>query len=163
MRGRAEFAAPRDGTALATPEAMTTSHPLRAVPSPTSPQTIAGLMTASPLTIESDRKLSDAHRMMTAEGLRHLPVLRKGKLVGVLSQRDLFLVESMAGVDPDIDVIADAMTEDVYKTSPDAPVRDVVKTMVAHKYGCAVVLEEGRVIGIFTVVDALRHLADVLA
>lgn len=125
--------------------------------------TIADVMTRSPRTIASDQKLSAAHRIMVAEGLRHLPVMRAGKLIGVLSQRDLFLVESMAGVDPDIDVIADAMTADVYAAPPDAPLAEVVRTMADHKYGCAVIVESGVVVGVFTMVDALRQLAEVLA
>jgi len=124
---------------------------------------IGDVMTASPHTIGSEQKLSVAHRMMVEHELRHLPVLRAGKLVGVISQRDLYFLESMAGVDADIDLIADAMTPDVYSTSPDASLRDVVHAMSEHKYGCAVVVEAGRVTGVFTATDALRELADALA
>ena len=125
-------------------------------------RSIGDVMSASPHTITSDQKLSVAHRMMREHELRHLPVLRNGKLVGVLSQRDLYLVESMAGVDADIDVIADAMTPDVYATPPDTSLREVVHTMSKRKYGCAVILEGDRVTGVFTATDALRELADAL-
>ena len=124
---------------------------------------IRQVMTPAPHTIGSDQKLSVAHRVMREYQLRHLPVLRAGKLVGVLSQRDLFFLESLTGVDVEIDCVADAMTQDVYTAHPDDSLRDVARLMATRKYGCAVVLEQGRLLGIFTVTDALRHLADALA
>ena len=121
------------------------------------------VMTPAPHTIGSDQKLSVAHRLMRDHGLRHLPVLRGGRLVGVLSQRDLFFLESLNDVEVDIDCVADAMTQDVYTAHPEDLLRDVARVMANRKYGCAVVVEQGRLLGIFTVTDALRHLADALA
>lgn len=121
------------------------------------------VMTATPHTIGSEQKLSLAHRKMNEHHLRHLPVLRAGKLVGILTQRDLYFLQSMAGVDVHLDLIADAMTPDVYTTTPDATVRDVAREMADHKFGCAVIVDKDEVIGIFTITDALRYLADVLA
>jgi acetoin utilization protein AcuB len=123
---------------------------------------IRQVMTPAPHTIGSDQKLALAHKIMREHGLRHLPVLRGGQLVGVLSERDLFFLESIAGVDVDIDSVADAMTSDVYTADPEDELREVARTMSNRKYGCAVVLENGRLIGIFTATDGLRHLADVL-
>lgn len=125
--------------------------------------TIRTVMSEAPHTIGSDQKLSAAHKMMRDHRLRHLPVMRGGQLVGVLSQRDLYFLESMAGVDIDLDVVADAMTPDVYTTAPEAPIHDVVETMAKQRFGCAVVVDHGHVAGIFTVTDALRHLAHILA
>lgn len=125
--------------------------------------TMRHVMTACPHTIGSDQTLATAHKVMRDEGLRHLPVLRGGKLVGVISQRDLYFLETIAGVDIDIDKVADAMTPDVYTVGPDERLRDVARVMAERKYGCAVVIEGGHVLGIFTVTDALRHLADALA
>ena len=121
------------------------------------------VMTPAPHTIGSDQKLSVAHKIMREHQLRHLPVLRAGKLVGVLSQRDLFFVEALSDVDVAIDSVADAMTQDVYAAHPDDSLRDVARIMANRKYGCAVVIEKDRLLGIFTVTDALRHLADALA
>jgi CBS domain-containing protein len=123
---------------------------------------IREVMTVAPHTIGSDQPLAQAHRVMREFGLRHLPVLRAGVLVGVLSQRDLYFLEALPGVDVDVDVVADAMSADVYTAAPDEPLRHVASAMADHKYGCAVVMEERHVLGIFTVTDALRNLADVL-
>jgi acetoin utilization protein AcuB len=116
-------------------------------------------MTPTPHTIGSDQKLETAHRMMREHGLRHLPVLRAGKLVGVISQRDLYFVEALAGVDVSVDAVADAMTSEVYTVTPEERLADVVTEMAEHRYGCTVVVERGRVVGIFTATDALRVLA----
>lgn len=123
---------------------------------------IRQVMTPSPHTIGSDQKLSTAHKVMREHQLRHLPVLRAGKLVGVLSQRDLYFLESLAGVDIEIDCVADAMTQEVYAVHPDDSLREVARIMANRKYGCAVVIDRGRLLGIFTATDALRHLADAL-
>lgn len=123
---------------------------------------IGELMTRCPITIGSDQKLAVAHKVMREHGLRHLPVLRAGRLVGVLTQRDLYFIESLEGVDATIDTVTDAMTPDVYTVSPQDRVRDVARTMADKKYGCAVVVDGGTVAGIFTATDALRHLGDLL-
>jgi CBS domain-containing protein len=123
---------------------------------------IRHVMTPAPHTIGSDQKLALAHKIMHDYALRHLPVLRAGKLVGVLSERDLFFLETIAGVDIDIDSVSDAMTTEVYTAHPDDTLREVARVMFARKYGCAVVLEGDRLLGIFTATDALRYLADVL-
>lgn len=123
------------------------------------PTKMRDVMTAEPTTIGSDQTLSQAHRFMRERGLRHLPVLRGGRLVGVLSQRDLYFLESVSGVDVEIDKVADAMTEDVYTVGPDEPLRDVARVMFERKLGSAVVVEAGKLLGIFTVTDALRCIA----
>ena len=139
-----------------------TAHARLAAPA-CHPITVSDLMSRSPHTIGSDQKLEVAHKIMREHALRHLPVLRGGELVGVLTQRDLYFLESIAGVDIAIDTVTDAMMPDVYTIAPDAPLRDVARTMADKKYGCAVVVVGSRVVGIFTATDALRHLADSMA
>jgi acetoin utilization protein AcuB len=121
--------------------------------------TIGDVMTPQPLTIGRDQKLDTAHRMMAENGIRHLPVLEHGDLVGVVSQRDLYFVETIAGVDKLSDKVEDAMSTDARKFGPDAPLADVAGEMFEHRLGCAVVVERDRVVGIFTAMDALRILA----
>lgn len=119
-------------------------------------------MTTQPHSIGEDQTMTLAHRMMREHRFRHLPVLKGGKLVGLLSDRDLHLVESLRDVDPDKVLIADAMTPAPYTVSPDSPLDDVVATMAQHKYGCAVVMQNDKLVGIFTTVDACRAFAEML-
>jgi acetoin utilization protein AcuB len=120
-------------------------------------------MKRQPWTIRKDAKMSQAHQLMREHQIRHLPVLEAGKLVGIVSERDLHLIETLPDSDPDEVTVEDAMIEDVYVVAPDDPVDAIVETMSAHKYGSAVVVNRrGAVEGIFTTVDALQVLADVL-
>jgi acetoin utilization protein AcuB len=115
-------------------------------------------MTPKPHCIAHDQPLSAAHERMRELKVRHLPVLKSGKLVGILSQRDLFFVETLRDVDPTKVPVEDAMTEDVYVVPPERPLGEVSAKMVECKYGCAVVVRGGHVVGIFTTSDALRVL-----
>jgi acetoin utilization protein AcuB len=124
--------------------------------------TIDRFMMKSPHTIGQDQTLDAAHKMMRKHGIRHLPVLDGGKLVGIVSQRDLHFLETLRDVDPQEVQVNEAMAPDTFTTSPTASVRDVADEMAAHKYGAAVVLEHGRVVGVFTTVDALRALSTLL-
>jgi acetoin utilization protein AcuB len=120
-------------------------------------------MTAGPHSVGAHEPMAAAHRLMRQHRIRHLPVLRGGKLVGVVTQRDLYLVETLRDVDPMVTTVEAAMTADVYAVPPNEPLERVAKTMADRKYGCAIVLEGDQVVGIFTTVDALRALANLLA
>jgi CBS domain-containing protein len=91
-----------------------------------------------------------------------LPVLEKGKLVGILEQRAASFVESLRDVDAATVLVEVAMSADVYVVHPDTPLTGVAHSMAEHKYDCAVIVDETHVVGIFTTVDALRALIAVL-
>lgn len=119
-------------------------------------------MTTDVQTIGDDQPMASAHRMMREQHIRHLPVLHQGKVVGIVTDRDLRLVETLADVDPKKIAVSEAMTPDPYIVSPDASLDEVVSTMAAKKYGSAVVSDHGHVVGIFTTVDACSAFADLL-
>ena len=119
-------------------------------------------MTTSPHTIGIDQPLLHAHALMSKYKIRHLPVLKAGKLVGVLTDRDLHLVETLKDVEPDNVAVEDAMTANPYSVEPDSPLDTVAAEMAEHKYGCAVVLDGGHVVGVLTTVDLARVLAETL-
>jgi acetoin utilization protein AcuB len=112
--------------------------------------------------IGADQPLEVAHAMMRKHGIRHLPVLRGGKLAGMLSDRDLRFLESFPGVDPSQVRVEEAMSLDVYAVEPSAALADVASTMAEHKYGSAVVIEGGKVVGMLTTTDLCRILAALL-
>jgi acetoin utilization protein AcuB len=124
--------------------------------------TIRKFMTANPHTIGQEQSLTVAHRMMRESRVRHLPVLEGGKLVGLVSQRDLHLIETLRDVDPDKTSVKEAMTMDVYVTPPNTPLDEAARVMAEHKYGSAVVVDRGKIVGMFTTVDALSALAQLL-
>jgi CBS domain-containing protein len=119
-------------------------------------------MTPQPVTIGRGQTLEVAHQMMREHGVRHLPVLERGQLVGMLSQRDLYFLETIAGVELAEDRVDDAMSTDTYAVGPDEVVEHVADVMADRRLGSAVVIERDRVIGIFTATDALRLLSGTL-
>lgn len=119
-------------------------------------------MTVNPHAIERHQPLSEAHELMRQHGIRHLPVLDSGRLVGLVSQRDLHLLESLPSVDPDQVPVEDAMSADVYVVAPHAILAKTVGEMLERKLGSAVVMQGTEVIGVFTTIDALSALYDCL-
>jgi acetoin utilization protein AcuB len=124
--------------------------------------TIADRMTRTPHLIGSEQPLSAAHELMRSNGIRHLPVLHGGKLIGIVSLRDLHLVETFRDVDPQEVRVEEAMTQDVYVVEPKTPLKEVVSEMAERKLGSAVVVEGPKVVGVFTTIDALDTLAGLL-
>ncbi len=120
-------------------------------------------MTASPHAIGVTQSLSLAHTLMKQHDIRHLPVLDGGTLVGLLSVRDLHLIGSLNNVNPTKVSVKVAMSTEVYSVSPTTPLDEVVNAMADHKYGCAVVMQQGKVVGIFTTIDVCRAFAALLS
>ena len=116
-------------------------------------------MTPAPHSIGRDQPLVRAHALMREHHIRHLPVLDGGALVGLLSDRDLHLIETLRDVDPEHVSVEEAMSSIVYAVGPDAPLDEVLDEMAKHKYGCAVVMLQQHVIGVFTTSDVCRVLA----
>jgi acetoin utilization protein AcuB len=124
--------------------------------------TVHEFMTVGPLVVGQSSTLADAHRLMRERSIRHLPVVDGGMLVGLVSQRDLYLLETLKGVDPATETVDEAMTADPFTVAPDAPLEDVAAEMARRKVGSAVVVDRGSVIGVFTTTDALRALSTLL-
>jgi acetoin utilization protein AcuB len=124
--------------------------------------TVLQYMTPAPHTIARHRSLAAARKLMMDHAVRHFPVLDGGKIVGLLSERDLLLVEALPNVNPTDVRVEDAMVEDVYTATPETPIGEVVETMIARKLGSTVVVDGEHVVGVFTTLDALRALHDLL-
>lgn len=124
--------------------------------------TIADVMTRGTHTIGHDRPVTEAEARMREYGVRHLPVLDGGVIVGIVSERDVAMVEALRGVDPKTTPIEEAMASAPYCVGPKTALTEVLTHMIEHKYGSAVVTEHDRVLGIFTTIDALRLLRSTL-
>ena len=122
--------------------------------------TVARFMTRTPHTVAAEQPLARAHEMMAKHNIRHLPVLHGGKLLGVVSNRDLYFIETMKVVDPAEVSIEEAMTAEPYVVEAESSLSEVAAHMAERHIGCAIVTENNKVVGIFTTVDALRAVAD---
>lgn len=124
--------------------------------------TIQRYMTTSPHTIGAEQSLRKAHELMREHGIRHLPVMHGNKLVGIVSDRDVAIITSLDGVDPEVILVEDAMTQDVLTVGPDAPLDEVATLMAERKAGSVIVEQNHKIVGIFTTVDGMTALADLL-
>jgi len=103
--------------------------------------------------------LSEAIRLMRLHEVRHLPVVAKGKLVGLISQRDIYLMQSLERSDPAEVLVSEAMTTDPYTVEPDESVDVVAREMARRKIGSVLVTHNDILLGLFTTTDALLALA----
>jgi acetoin utilization protein AcuB len=118
-------------------------------------------MTPAPVCIPLEADLDQAVKLMQQHGIRHLPVMDGEDLTGVVTDRDLAMIESLLPDEWQGICVAEAMTPEPYSVTPDAPLWEVAKHMAREKFGCAVVTDEqGAVVGLFTTTDALRVLSD---
>ena len=115
-------------------------------------------MAPTPHTVGCEQPLSRALEIMRTHRIRHLPVLKGGKLVGVLSERDIYFLESLEPERTKFSPVEQAMTQDIFSVGPEEFVVDVARSMMLEKFGCAVVVDGGKVSGVFTTTDALRAL-----
>lgn len=123
---------------------------------------ISKYMTTTPRTVAGNITLAAAGRLMQEHDIRHLPVVDDGQLLGMITDRDIKYVESFAFVKPEDVPIRGAMTEKPYTVAPETPLDEVVSTMAEQKYGSAIVVQNGHVVGVFTTVDACRALSELL-
>jgi acetoin utilization protein AcuB len=124
-------------------------------------QQVCDYMTVSPHSVDLEQSVATAARRMRELRTRHLPVVHGQELKGIISQRDVALAQAV-GLDPHELSVEEAMVPEPFTVSPHTPLSEVARAMAAHKYGCVVVAEGGQVRGIFTTVDALRALAELL-
>ncbi len=129
------------------------------------------LMQTDVVTLEAGERLDLADSLMRLGRIRHMPVLEGGKLVGILSQRDLFraAISTALHLRPAAErewlakiPVREVMTTPVITATPDTTVRAAVQLMLEHKIGCLPVVEQGQLVGLVSETDLLRYLARLL-
>jgi CBS domain-containing protein len=118
-------------------------------------------MTPFPWAVEADAPLRLARERMVEHGIRHLPVARRGELVGVLTDRDLKrALDPSLGLPPKNELfVEDVMVHEAYVVETTVPLEQVLQEMADRHIGCALVTREGKLSGIFTSTDACRAFA----
>jgi acetoin utilization protein AcuB len=101
---------------------------------------------------------------MKEHGIRHLPVLQRGELIGVISDRDIkTAVGGLMGETPHTMLMRDICRTNPYTASPDTPLEEVAAEMEKHRYGSVLIVENRQLKGIFTTMDACRALTELAA
>ena len=129
-------------------------------------------MSRKVVSISADDTLRIVHEIMELGHVRHLPVVRGGALVGVVSQRDLLhaSLSNVIGIPRDEQElflegvkIGDVMSKPPVCISPDAPVQEAAALMADRKIGCLPVVNGEEILGIVTETDLLRCFATLKA
>jgi CBS domain-containing protein len=130
--------------------------------------TIREIMTSSPVTLQADNSLNLADEIMELGRVRHVPILEGHRLVGVLSQSDLFhsAFAKAMGFRPGEQrellnsiPITEVMSKPVISVGPDSSIRAAARLMMEKKVGCLPVVEGEKLVGLVTKNDMLRYLA----
>jgi acetoin utilization protein AcuB len=133
---------------------------------------VSELMARKLFTVAPDDTVEAAVRLLRQRGVRHLLVIKGGRLVGILSDRDLkramdpgktkkrkllnvgglfFLLEPI--------LVREIMTPDPVTVGPELSAQEAAAIMVAERFGALPVEEGGRTVGIVTETDLLRYFA----
>ena len=132
----------------------------------TSEVTVGEIMTRAPRTIDRNQTLDVADELTGGSRIRHLPVTDGGRVVGVISQRDLFqtALASALGYGEKgrqrilrTIPVKEIMSEPAVTVSASTSVRDAAQIIVSAKIGCLPVVEHDRLVGIVTETDLVRH------
>jgi len=125
--------------------------------------TVREFMTPDPVTIDGGLSVGDAATRMFQLNVRHLPVYVGGHLVGILSDRDLARLSAPDNLEGGRSQTAEqACTPNPYVCAPDTALGEVATVLANNKIGAALVMEGGKLLGMFTVIDALQALASLL-
>lgn len=133
---------------------------------------VRDIMTQKIVTVSVDDTLSTVEDIMTLGGVRHMPVVRGGALVGVVSQRDL-LRASLSNLTHfgseqrraflHVVEIRRVMSAPPIVIDPDASPEEAALVMAEKKIGCLPVVEGDGLIGMLTETDLLRYFAGAVA
>lgn len=120
---------------------------------------IENYMSSVLVVIDLLQPIAEASRLMRLHRIRHLPVTKDHTVVGILTQRDVYLVETLEDVDPARVLVAEAMISNPFLVEPEEPIDVVAREMAERRIGSAVVAHNGRLLGLFTAADASLALA----
>ncbi len=124
---------------------------------------VAEFMTKDLVTVRETDDLALAESLLKLGGVRHLPVVRERKLVGILTQRDM-LRSGQFGTPAARELpVSAVMTREPTSVRPATGLAQVARLMLERKFGCLPVCEEdGTLVGIVTEADFVRFAADVV-
>jgi acetoin utilization protein AcuB len=122
--------------------------------------TVRDVMATDLVTVGPHETARHAYRLMRDHRFRHLPVVEDGRLVGILSDRDLrpvLLSPTLARAR-----VGELMSDDLTTVGPDALVEDAASLLVVKKIGSLPVVADGRLVGLVTETDLLAVLVELL-
>jgi acetoin utilization protein AcuB len=131
---------------------------------------VSDWMTKKVFTVDLDDYLSDAITLMKEKGVKHLPVVKGGKLKGIISDRDIKEYTPSKATCLDVyelhyllakTKIKELMTAKVITTPPDTPVEEAAMVLLDRNIDCLPVLDSGSLVGIISDRDIFHALVDI--
>ncbi len=128
-------------------------------------------MKRGPVTVSPEDSFRHAMTLIRQKGIRHLPVVEEGGLVGILTDRDIRQASPSPATSLEIHElhyllervkIREIMTKKVHTVTPETPIEEAARLMLTHRIGGLPVLEAGRLVGIITETDILTAFVDVI-
>jgi acetoin utilization protein AcuB len=132
---------------------------------------IRDVMTKNPVTIDSETLVLDAQKVMKENNIRRLPIVDKGKLVGIITQHDLLEASPSPATSLSIHelnyLLAKMKVKEIMKKNPvtitpDTPFEEALKIGQEKKIGSFPVVDNGKLVGIVTESDIVRFLTRAL-
>jgi len=122
------------------------------------PQNIRDVMTSNPCTIDADRSVAYAAKMMLEEDVGLAPIVEDGKLIGMLTDRDIAIRVVAEGRNPDQVKVADVASKQVVTIDPQQDLQEALRIMGKHQVRrLAVVEEDGKLVGVVAQADVARE------
>jgi CBS domain-containing protein len=127
------------------------------------------IMTGSPVTLKPEDTLDLANDVISLGRIRHIPIVEDGRLVGLLSERDLMGAatatvfglrqKSKSALLKSV-LIKDVMKKKVITAKPETAIKEIAHLMKERKIGCVPVVSEGALVGLVTTTDILRYVEE---
>ena len=121
-------------------------------------QRIREIMTSNPSTVEPDKTVVDAARIMKQEDAGVVPVTENGRLTGMVTDRDIAIRVVAEGRDPQSTPVREVASKDLVTVDPQQDLDEALRLMAQHQVRrLPVVEEDGRLVGVVAQADVARH------
>src|SRR2546430_6500216 len=117
---------------------------------------VRDLMTGDPATVDSNATLGEVATLMKQQDCGSIPVVDEGRLVGIVTDRDIVIRAVAAGKDPKTLRVSEVMSADPITVRPDDDVKEAEKTMADRQIRRLPVVEDGALVGILVTAQIAR-------
>jgi predicted transcriptional regulator len=122
------------------------------------------VMTPFPYFVDTDEEVAEVKRLMGEHNISHIPVQQDGRVVGIVSDRDLFHLRDrfLPNIDKARIRAREIMADDPYIVAFETPLNEIALEMAKRHVGSAIVLHHEKLAGILSATDMCRILAEIL-
>lgn len=118
---------------------------------------VSEIMTREPSTLAPTSTIGEAATIMRQDDCGSVPIVDGGRVIGIITDRDIVVRVLAAGKDPKTTRVSDAMTADPVTVGPDASVDEAQKVMADRQVRRLPVVEAGRLVGLVVIGQVARR------